>query len=160
MTYVQAFETSLRVGSDLYNSGNIGARDPTESYTAVSVSSTSPHPSGTGNLIPRLKGMRNQLVTLSQVLVGNLPHILVMSGYLPPHSKEGPQSKIYTPRNYELEPADIYGGTNDVQEYRLYIPEDVKPSLNKNRWGRIIFESPESTVSEVAEYGTEFTNEN
>jgi pyridoxine 4-dehydrogenase len=52
-----------------------------------------------------------------------------MSGYLPPHSTDGPQSKIYRPKNYTLKPGDVSADSDEVREYRLSIPRDVTPTI-------------------------------
>ena len=49
-----------------------------------------------------------------------------MSGYLPPHTTEGPASKLFQPA-YPLTPASVGGG---VSESKLFIPAGTTPTTN------------------------------
>ncbi|KAJ9632305.1 hypothetical protein H2203_000709 [Taxawa tesnikishii (nom. ined.)] len=54
-----------------------------------------------------------------------------MSGYLPPHygEGEGQCSEIYQAK-YDLKPTDISGGSEEIKDYWLGLPEDVIPTVN------------------------------
>ncbi|KAG9909848.1 hypothetical protein KCU98_g2655, partial [Aureobasidium melanogenum] len=54
-----------------------------------------------------------------------------MSGYLPPHygPGEGLCSEIYK-AEYDLKSSDISGGTEEIKDYWLAVPQDVVPTIN------------------------------
>lgn len=54
-----------------------------------------------------------------------------MSGYLPPHSKEGPASEIFRPK-YDLKTESVNTDESTTKEYNIYLPAGAIPT-NRSR---------------------------